>query len=258
MKSFETVQEEHWNAVRNGRFYWATKHSFVSEKEKKLLSQLSAANGNSILEVGCGEGPNLANISNKYDKSGVDYSQELIAFSRKNIRDASFYCQDATNLQFPDDSFDIVFCRDLIHHLRNRSKLISEMYRVCKPGGSVFLIESNGWNPIINVFSYIIKSEQDVRRITPNYMSHLLEKYDVTSWKYSEPLSLWRFLFHYRFGLPRLAIYRSVSLLYGCLDKLFHLIIPKKMWGYMIVQFCKPSSPNRNQNNPREDTTNAN
>jgi len=254
MKSFESEQEKHWSNVRQGRYSWATKHPFVSLQEKQLLSVIDTIKGDSLLEVGCGEGPNLFNISNKFQRSGVDYSKNLIEFAKENVKDATFYCQDATDLKFPDNSFDIVMCRDLMHHLRDRSTVVKEMHRVCKPGGRVVFIESNGRNPIIYVASFILNGERDVRHITPKYMRHLLSEHHILSWTYAEPLSIWRVLFRHKYGLPKLATYRIVQFLYGGLDKVLHYLIPKKMWGYMIIQIQKSPS-DRNQNDAKHNTT---
>lgn len=39
------------------------------------------------------------------------------------------------SLPFPDDSFDLVYCRAVLHHARDLKDLCKEVYRVMKPGG---------------------------------------------------------------------------------------------------------------------------
>jgi len=170
---------------------------------------------------------------------GVDYSQRLIEFAKKMVPQAEFSCQDATVLKFANNSFDVVFCRDLLHHLRQRKEAIKEMLRVCKPGGNVVLIESNGLNPLIFIWSIVNKAERDSRFITPRYLSALLKKYKITSWKYAEPFSLWRLIFHYKYGFSSIAKYRVVQKIYSAFDRLMCILIPKKIWTYMIIRLQK-------------------
>ena len=47
--------------------------------------------------------------------------------------------QDMMNLSYPDNSFDIVYCRNAVDHCFDAKKAISEMIRICKPGGYVYL-----------------------------------------------------------------------------------------------------------------------
>lgn len=195
--------------------------------------------GKTILEVGCGEGPNFVNIQKKYEKYGIDYSKTFIAVARKKVRGVHFSCQDATKLEFAADSFDVVFCRDLLHHVDNRAQVVKEMFRVCKPGGRVVLIESNGMNPLCQVFARVQPAEHDVRYITPAYVGKLLRGYDINAWRFAEPLAWWKFAFHYRFGFPSLGRVRLVQSLCGCMDGFFALILPKKLWGYIIIEINK-------------------
>ena len=56
-----------------------------------------------------------------------------------------FVCGDALSLAFDSDVFDVVFCRDLLHHVDfARKKALEEALRVCKSGGRMIVLESNG------------------------------------------------------------------------------------------------------------------
>lgn len=58
---------------------------------------------------------------------------------------------DAEEMPFLDNTFDIVFGVDVVHHLSNPLKAIEEVSRVLKSGGKAFFIE-----PYVSPFSYII------------------------------------------------------------------------------------------------------
>jgi SAM-dependent methyltransferase len=101
-----------------------------------------------VLEVGCGTGE----IGHMLMQSGVpiehyvgiDYS--LPAVERGQA--AGFDCRqmDAEVLDFPDDSFDLVFCFDVMHHVSRPERMAHEMVRVSRE--HFFLCESNGLSPL--------------------------------------------------------------------------------------------------------------
>ncbi|NOZ06391.1 MAG: class I SAM-dependent methyltransferase [Chloroflexi bacterium] len=64
---------------------------------------------------------------------------------------------DAEGLPFPDDTFDLVTCRLGLHHFPHPRQAVAEMVRVCRPGGSVGLVdnvvpEDEGAGAFINQF----------------------------------------------------------------------------------------------------------
>lgn len=48
---------------------------------------------------------------------------------------------DARNTTFLDDTFDFVIAYKTMHHIKNANLALDEMYRVCKPGGRIIIIE---------------------------------------------------------------------------------------------------------------------
>jgi len=48
--------------------------------------------------------------------------------------------QDMEKLTYPDEFFDIVFCRNALDHTRNAKRAVREMIRVCKTGGWIRII----------------------------------------------------------------------------------------------------------------------
>ena len=47
---------------------------------------------------------------------------------------------DITNLQFPDDNFDVIFCSHVLEHVDDDKKAIRELWRVSKPNGCVIIM----------------------------------------------------------------------------------------------------------------------
>lgn len=106
--------------------------------------------GAQVLSVGCGPGVILHEVSELHPfihATGVDVSadrvQEAIHRNRENPR-LKFVRGDAQAMQFPSDSFDVVYSRMLLQYLREKEKAVAEMVRVCKPGGMVLLQDLDG------------------------------------------------------------------------------------------------------------------
>jgi len=63
--------------------------------------------------------------------------------NRENSR-VQFVCGDAQSMEFQSNSFDLVYCRMLLQYLKEKERAVSEMARVCKPGGTVLLQDLDG------------------------------------------------------------------------------------------------------------------
>jgi ubiquinone/menaquinone biosynthesis C-methylase UbiE len=115
-----------------------------------------------ILEYGCGKGESALIWARKGAKiTGIDISEAGIDYARNNfIRNGikpDFHVMNAENLDFENDSFDIVTGKGILHHL-NLEKAYSEISRVLKKNGQGIFIEPLSHNIFINLY----------RKITPN------------------------------------------------------------------------------------------
>jgi len=111
--------------------------------------------GAQILSVGCGPGVILREvcaINPSIKGTGIDISAERVReATQKNGANArlTFVRGDAHAMQFPSDSFDLVYSRMLFEYLHDKEQAAAEMVRVCRPGGSVLLQDLDGqllWN----------------------------------------------------------------------------------------------------------------
>ena len=108
--------------------------------------KLYSSSKSSILEVGCGNGYTAEIISSELnaDMIGIDACQELIDIARLRPGNCTFYIGNATDLQFEDNSLDIIYTeRCLINLLEEgmQEKALNEIYRVLKVGGIYVMIE---------------------------------------------------------------------------------------------------------------------
>jgi ubiquinone/menaquinone biosynthesis C-methylase UbiE len=88
------------------------------------------------LDVGCGSGNSYAHgiVSRGASWTGVDVSANAVDAARRSGLDARVI-EDAAELPFPDASFDLVLCIEVLEHLFSPHKAAAEIRRVLKPGG---------------------------------------------------------------------------------------------------------------------------
>lgn len=98
-----------------------------------------------ILDVGCGMGDFLDFFEGReIETVGVDISSYALSKVRKRVN-CDLYQLDVASqrLPFPNKSFDAVTVFDVVEHLKSAELLFSELYRVLKPKGLVFLTTPN-------------------------------------------------------------------------------------------------------------------
>jgi ubiquinone/menaquinone biosynthesis C-methylase UbiE len=113
-------------------FYW-----WFKGRRKIVLSAMKGIEARNILDVGCGTGGNLT-LFNGF-VVGLDISPQALELARKRNPDAVLCRGEAENLPFKDESFDLVLALDLLEHLPDDIKGLSEMYRVLKKGGNALI-----------------------------------------------------------------------------------------------------------------------
>ena len=110
---------------------------------KRILQRLRIP-GKTVLDVGCGGGFLAEEFARDgFQVTGIDPSAKSVASARKhaaeNRLDIRYEVGQGEAMQFPDGSFDLVACCDVLEHVDDLEKVIGEVSRLLKPGGSVFL-----------------------------------------------------------------------------------------------------------------------
>ena len=110
---------------------------------KKRLLQFNIQKNDHVLDLGCGDGLNIALLKKMGIQNiiGVDISSYLLKLAQKNNLGVKFYLADAKKLPFKDQTFDIVLADSVFHHLLNYPKSITEIKRVLKMGGYVCFVD---------------------------------------------------------------------------------------------------------------------
>lgn len=92
------------------------------------LKALETHGGESVLDVGCGNGAYVYALEGGRRTAGVDY----MAFEAWQARPELFHVADATALPFEDASFDTVASFETLEHLPDPAAALKEFHRVCR------------------------------------------------------------------------------------------------------------------------------
>jgi SAM-dependent methyltransferase len=93
--------------------------------------------GGSVMDLGCGAGDSVVqfrNVNSSVRWVGVDIERSPEVASRRRT-DAEFVVFDGVQLPFEDSSFDAVYCKQVLEHVRFPEPLLQEVARVLRPGG---------------------------------------------------------------------------------------------------------------------------
>jgi ubiquinone/menaquinone biosynthesis C-methylase UbiE len=113
--------------------------------------------GRRFLEVGCGLGYFSGEASRLGAKvTGVDIGRRLVEKCRKRVPTGKFIVASASELPFKNGSFDIVLCTEVIEHVENQSKVLTEIFRVLKRGGYLAITTPNKlFKPIFSLLTFL-------------------------------------------------------------------------------------------------------
>lgn len=106
---------------------WHIKRMIAAVDENKVKK-------GSILDNGCGVGILSEYLSNP-DVIGIDISPNMVKLAESRMR--KVVEGSSENLPFENESFDVVFCRALLHHLADPERAVGEVARVLRSDGQV-------------------------------------------------------------------------------------------------------------------------
>lgn len=151
-----------------------------------------------VLEIGVGNGSH-AQLLAAHAKSftGIDITDYAVDSSRKRmahagIANAVVLRMDAEALEFADNSFDFIWSWGVIHHSANTQKIVQEIARTLKPGGtSVLMVYHRSlWNYYImgGIFHGLLQGDifktGSLHKTVQNYTDGGMARfYSVAEWK---------------------------------------------------------------------------
>ena len=140
--------------------------SFRSEAWKKqILGQVNTKGVLKILDCGCGPGFFSCIMAQEgHHVTGIDGSELMLSFAKERAKrlglSIDFRLMDCHELEFADNSFDLIISRNVTHTLRYHKVVYSQWKRVLKPGGVLLIFDAN-WH--LSRYGYS-EHDESVRR----------------------------------------------------------------------------------------------
>ena len=161
------------------RFYeLVEEHRYTKEWHIPIAANFQGARGLKVLEIGCGLGTDGAQFAQAgADYTGVDLTEAAIELARKRFECSNlpgeFRTADAEKLDFPDNSFDLVYSHGVLHHTPDTAGAVNEVHRVLRPGGRamVMLYHRDSYNYRVNISllrragAHLLKSEAGIKLV---------------------------------------------------------------------------------------------
>jgi len=222
--------------VRVNKWYRAIDHA--NQKYKKLIC--AYGKNKAVLEYGCGVPYDFFDFfckNLKYKKyTGIDISDVVVEKNNRQaneirIENTEFIAMNAEAMEFPDETFDLVYGKGILHHL-DLEKSVSEIARVLRKDGTAFFLEPLGHNWFINKFR---NKTPELR--TPDEHPLLFSDFDIFKKYFSVDIKLYGFTTLLSVPLLNTPFYKFASLFFHGLDSLL-LSIPylnRNAWMVLLV-----------------------
>ncbi|MCL2369877.1 MAG: class I SAM-dependent methyltransferase [Firmicutes bacterium] len=121
----------------------------TAKSKVKILEMVEPADGDKVLDVGCGNGSLIGAVKKKanIEAYGVDVSSGMIEECRERFKEITFQIAVCENLPFEDEELDIITMNCVLHHLKDPQAFYREAHRVLKPNGTLLVGEL--WYPAV-------------------------------------------------------------------------------------------------------------
>lgn len=130
-----------------------------------LFSRLPRSGGK-ILDVACGQGATTRYISTKVPSDqivAINISPAQLLKAAVNAPGVDFRLMSATEMDFPDASFDVIVCVEAVHHFATRAKFLKDAFRILKPGGHVLMADS------VSPYAHMLHPQENVINSAAEY-----------------------------------------------------------------------------------------
>jgi len=125
-------------------------------RAKVIIENIGNINSKQVLEVGCGRGfylKTLISICPKAKITGIEINQKYVDNAKSNIKGVRVMKADAHHLPFANNTFDRIIASEILEHVDDDKKVLSEMFRVLKKKGEAVITVPNAnypfsWDPL--------------------------------------------------------------------------------------------------------------
>ncbi len=113
---------------------------------KTLEAEVGSLHGQEVLDLGCGPG----HFTRRFREASALVTPVDNSLSELELAGAAppnFVVADGSNLPFPDDYFDGIYCSNVLEHAPNAGAVLREIPRVMKRGGWAYISWTNWYSP---------------------------------------------------------------------------------------------------------------
>lgn len=154
--------------------------NYTRPHKAELVKRVAVRNGDSILDVACGNGALLGELSKKakIHAFGVDLSENMIAAAKERHPDCTFAMGPCVPLPFENESMDVITVSCAFHHFEDPRAFADECMRVLKKNGMVYMAEpffSSMVRWLANAVWFPFSKSGDVKVYSPKELSAFFE-----------------------------------------------------------------------------------
>ncbi len=179
---------------------WSSPTSFRLRQACEAIASLKA--GAKVLEIGCGAGQFIRAIQKihpEFECYGVDISRQAIEFAKTNNDGVTYALNEPYQFSYEDATFDAVLIFDVLEHVADPGKLLTEVRRVLKNNGILYaFVPCEGdWLSLWQMLDTVHLK----RDLTQKYAGHIQffsrkqlqnlfiqKKFEISKLRYSEHL----------------------------------------------------------------------
>jgi len=143
--------------VYDDSFDWA-----LGPGRRHAVRSLPLSSGDDVLEIGVGTGLTLPLFPADCRVTGIDISEAMLDRAREREEslgraDVDLRLMDARELTYPDATFDHVLAPYVISVVPEPRKVMAEIRRVCKPGGTIVVVNHfHSRNPLVRAIEGLL------------------------------------------------------------------------------------------------------
>ena len=130
-----------------------------------------------VIDIGCGFGHTFAELSRRFTPElivGMDADPAIQAHAREAADSCAtpvrLHSANASQIDLPDDAFDLVLCHQTYHHIVEQEAAMAEFFRILKPGGFLLFGESTRRFIHSLPIKLLFRHPMDVQRTAEEYV----------------------------------------------------------------------------------------
>ncbi len=127
-------------------YYYLFNNPFKIYEHRVISGYLKRNNLGTVLDLGCGNGTQTILNANKFKRIiGIDPDKNAIMLAKKKLAfngdrgNVEFYASCLEDMNFASNSIDGVISYCVLEHIQNYEEILSEIYRILKPGGFLLI-----------------------------------------------------------------------------------------------------------------------